>query len=350
MDLPVAPPLDPMLGELVRELPVGDYLYEPKWDGFRCIAFRSGDEVDLRSRNGRPLARYFPEVVEALRGVDADRFAVDGEIVVPPGADHDFTALMQRLHPAASRVEVLSAATPAAFMAFDLIAAGGEDLRELPFEERRTRLESLGGLRLTAITPDPALAAEWLESFAGGGVDGVMAKPRDLAYRPGARLMLKVKRERTLDCVVAGFRVLADRPLPSSLLLGLHGDGGELHHIGLASSFSERLRVELLRELHTLVVPLAGHPWERGFLVEGSAMGRLKGAAGRWSPEEMELDWVPVAPSLVAEVAYDHFDGDRLRHPGRFRRWRPDREPASCTFAQLAAEPPDLARLVAGAG
>jgi ATP-dependent DNA ligase len=348
MDLPVAPPLDPMLGKLVRELPAGDFLYEPKWDGFRCVAFRDGGEVDLRSRNDRRLARYFPELVQALREVEAERFVVDGEIVVPPGAGHDFTALMQRLHPAASRVEALSAATPAAFTAFDLIAHGDEDLRELPFEERRARLESLAGLRLTAITPDRALAAEWLASFAGGGVDGVIAKPRDLRYQPGARAMLKVKRERTLDCVVAGFRVLADRPLPSSLLLGLHDSGGELRHIGLASSFSERLRIELLQELHTRVVPLAGHPWERGFLVEGSAMGRLKGAAGRWSPEEMELDWVPVAPALVAEVAYDHVDGDRLRHPGRFRRWRPDRDPASCTFGQLAAEPPDLARLVAG--
>ncbi|MDQ3933756.1 MAG: ATP-dependent DNA ligase [Actinomycetota bacterium] len=329
-----------MLGRLVRELPRDGVLYEPKWDGFRCLVFRDRDEVDLRSRNDRELARYFPELVAALRGLRAERFVLDGELLVPHGDGYDFTSLMARLHPAASRVAQLSAATPAVLMAFDLLAVGDADLRERPFEERRARLEALldGGppeLRTTEITADPGTAEGWLRPFEGGGVDGVMAKPRDLPYLPGARAMLKVKLERTLDCVVAGFRLLVDRPLPSSLLLGLHDESGELRHVGLASSFSERLRGELLDELRPLVVPLEGHPWEHGFLTEGSAMGRLKGAAARWAPDEMELDWVPVEPSRVAEVAYEHIDSGRLRHPARFRRWRPDREPGSCTFDQL---------------
>jgi ATP-dependent DNA ligase len=340
MQLSVRPPLEPMLGRLVRELPRGDFLYEPKWDGFRCLAFRDGDAVDLRSRNDRPLARYFPELAAALRELEADRLALDGEIVIETAAGFDFGALMTRLHPAATRVEMLSAATPAALVAFDLLALGDEDLRERPFEERRAALEGVvsvdgGTVRLTPATGDPAVAGGWLDRFRGGGVDGVMAKPRDLPYRSGQRAMLKVKRERRLDCVVAGFRLLEDRPLPSSLLLGLHDEVGTLRHIGIASSFSERLRGELLDELRPLAVPLAGHPWEHGFLVEGNPTGRLRGAAGRWSPEEMVLDWVPVAPSRVAEVSYDHLDGDRLRHPARFKRWRPDRDPRSCGFDQI---------------
>jgi ATP-dependent DNA ligase len=330
------PPVAPMLGRLVRELPAGDYLYEPKWDGFRCLAFRDGGDVELRSRHDRPLGRYFPEVVAALRVLDHERFVIDGEIVSSAG----FTALMGRLHPAASRVATLSAANPATLVAFDVLAVGDEDLRERPFVERRAALERLvpGGerLRLTTLTADGAAAEEWLDRR--DGVDGVMAKPPELPYLAGKRALLKVKRERTLDCVVAGFRLLADRPLPSSLLLGLH-DGGELRHIGIAASFAESLRRELLHELRPLVVPLAGHPWERGFLVEGSPMGRLKGAAGRWTPGEMTLDWIPVAPVRVAEVTYDHVDADRLRHPARFRRWRGDRDPASCTFEQLRGGP-----------
>ena len=341
-----------MLGRLARELPRGDFLYEPKWDGFRCLAFRCGDEVELRSRHDRPLGRYFPELVDGLRAVAAERFVLDGEITVETPAGHDFSALMSRLHPAASRVESLSAATPATLTGFDLLGEGDADLRERPFAARRAALEALlagGGppVRLTAITDDPDTAAGWLERFHGGGVDGVMAKPRGLPYQPNARAMLKVKRERTLDCVVAGFRLLEDRPLPSSLLLGLHDERGELRHVGLASSFAERLRHELLDELRPLVVPLEGHPWEHGFLVEGGPMGRLKGAAGRWSPGEMALDWVPVAHVRVAEVSYDHLDGDRMRHPARFKRWRPDREPASCTFDQVERGAPDLAGLVA---
>jgi ATP-dependent DNA ligase len=351
MDLPVVPPVAPMLAQLARELPAGGYLYEPKWDGFRCLAFRDGDEVDLRSRNQRPLARYFPELVEALLGLRASRFALDGEIVVVTPAGFDFAALLARLHPAASRVERLRRETPAALVAFDLLAVEDRDLREKPFSERRRLLARLLAdasppLFLTPLTDSLGVAADWLSRFQGAGIDGVIAKHRDLHYQPGARRMIKVKEERTADCVVAGFRWLVDRPLPSSLLLGLYDDDGALVHVGIASSFSEAQRHELLDELRRHVVPLAGHPWAHGFLVTGSPIGRLKGAAARWSPEEMAQDWTPVAADLVCEVAFDQLDDYRLRHPARFRRWRPDRDPASCTLDQLEATPVDLRKLL----
>ena len=320
-----------MLARLARELPLDGYLYEPKWDGFRCLAFRDGDEIDLRSRNQRPLARYFPEIVEALLGLEEPRFVLDGELVVEDG----FEALLARLHPAASRVERLRAETPASFVAFDVLAVGDDDLRERPFPARRARLARLlhgapPPLLLTPITGDSARAAEWLERY-----EGVVAKHADLRYEAGRRAMVKVKRERTADCVVAGFRWLVDRPLPSSLLLGLYDDEERLRHVGLASAFSEDLRHELLERLRPLRVPLEGHPWEHGFLLAGSPAGRLRGAAGRWAPEEMEQDWTPVAPELVCEVSYGEVDGHRFRHPARFRRWRPDRDPASCRLEQL---------------
>ncbi len=341
-----------MLGKLVRELPGDGYVYEPKWDGFRCLVFRSGEEVDLRSRNDRPLARYFPELVDALRAVPTDRLVLDGEILAMSEERFDFTALMARLHPAASRVERLRLRSPAVLVAFDLLAIGEQDLTARPFRDRRAALEELLAgvplpLSVTPATDDRDVAAGWLERFGGGGIDGVVAKRTHLPYQPGARAMLKVKRERTADCVVAGFRVFADRPLPSSLLLGFHDPSGELRHVGLASSFSQGTQRDLLEELLPLVVPLEGHPWEHGFLVEGSPMGRLKGAAGRWSPEEMERDWVPVAPVRVCEVAYDHLDGDRFRHPARFRRWRPDRDPSSCRFEQLMVDAPEPRQVLA---
>jgi ATP-dependent DNA ligase len=340
---PVEPPIAPMLGKLVRELPRGEYVYEPKWDGFRCLVFRAGDVVELRSRNDRPLARYFPELVSAVRAASGDAFVLDGEILVAVGGHYDFPTLMARLHPAASRVERLSALAPAGLVVFDLLAVGERDLRGRGFRERRAALEQLiapgdDRLRLTPATSDADVASGWLHGGNGGGldgVDGVMAKPRDLPYRAGERAMFKVKLERTLDAVVGGFRLLADRLLPSSVLLGLYDSEGALQHIGIAGSFSERLRRELLDVLGPLAVPLAGHPWEHGFLLEGSPVGRLKGAAGRWAPGEMSLDWNPVAPALVAEVSYDHIESRRLRHPARFRRWRPDRDPASCTFTQI---------------
>ena len=331
--LPVKP-LPPMLARLARELPRGNYLYEPKWDGFRCLAFRDGGEVDLRSRNQRPLARYFPEIVDALLTLPHQRLVLDGELVIA-GREHlDFVALLARLHPAASRIERLRVETPAWFVAFDLLAVGDEDLRERPFVERRARLEELLGearppLALTPATSDEEVAAAWLDRF-----EGVVAKHRELRYEAGRRAMVKVKHERSADCVVAGFRWLVDRPLPSSLLLGLYEDA-ELRHVGIAAGFAEARRRQLLERLAPLIVPLAGHPWEHGFRLEGSPTGRLKGSAGSWTPGEMEQDWVPVVPELVAEVAYDQLDDRRFRHPGRFRRWRPDRDPGSCTFDQL---------------
>jgi ATP-dependent DNA ligase len=330
-----------MLGRRTDELPVGDWFYEPKWDGFRCIAFRAGDAVELRSRHDRPLGRYFPELVAALRGLRSERLVLDGEIVLRAGTGSDFDALLARVHPAASRVARLSRETPAELVAFDLLARGDEDLRDRPFRERRLLLADLlhgaaPTVRLTPASQDPEVAARWL-ALDDPGVDGVMAKPADLPYRPGARVMLKVKREHTADCVVAGFRTYVDRRLLSSLLLGLHDDAGRLVHIGIVQSFKRERRRELLDELAPLAVPLSGHPWEHGFLVGGGATGRLAGAAGRWAPGEMALDWVPLAPQRVCEVAYDQLDRNRLRHPARFRRWRPDREPRSCTLDQLAA-------------
>jgi ATP-dependent DNA ligase len=343
MDLPVRPPLEPMLGKLARELPDDHYLYEPKWDGFRCIAFRCGEEVDLRSRNDRPLARYFPELLAGLRSLSDARFVLDGEIVIARSGRFDFEALLARLHPAESRVRRLSRETPAAFVAFDLLALEDQDLRGEPFSKRRLLLSRLLAgaeppIHLTPATSDAPTASGWLERFAGGGIDGVIAKHPDLPYEPGARTMIKVKRERTADCVLAGFRWFVDRPLPSSLLLGLYDEARTLQHVGVVTSFSERRRHELLEELRGLVVPLQGHPWEHGFLTAGSPVGRLAGAAGRWSPTEMAQDWVPLAPSRICEVAYDQVDRDRFRHPARFRHWRPDREPRSCTLDQL--EPP----------
>ena len=343
------PPVAPMLARLQRELPRDGYLYEPKWDGFRGLAFRSGEDVDLRSRNQRPLARYFPELVEALLGLPTERFVLDGEILALSGSQPDFTALLGRLHPAASRVARLRRETPALFVAFDLIALRDDDLRGQPFRDRRRLLERLladarSPLLLTPLTADVEQAERWLD--AGTGVDGVVAKDADLRYEEGKRRMVKVKRERTADCVVAGFRWLVAQPLPSSLLLGLYDDEGELHHVGVASSFSEAARRSLLDELEPRVVPLEGHPWERGFLLGGSAIGRLRGAAGRWVPGEMEQDWTPVAPELVCEVLYDQLDDHRFRHPARFRRWRPDRDPHSCALEQLESSAVEVTQLL----
>ena len=257
--------------------------------------------------------------------------ALDGEIITPSA---DFAALMARLHPAASRVERLRRETPAAFVAFDLLGLAERPLLGLAFGSRRERLETVLAsakppIFLTPATADPEQAARWLDDF-----EGVVAKRRDLGYAPGKRLLTKVKRIRTADCVVGGFRWRVDRPLPSSLLLGIYDASGSLQHVGVAGGFSARQAEGLLAELRPLVSPLQGHPWERGFLVGGGAVGRLRGAAGRWTPE-MTMDWTPVAPTRVAEVTYDQLDGDRFRHPARFRRWRPDRDAASCTFDQF---------------
>src|SRR5215210_5483880 len=272
MDVSVVPPLTPMLGRLTRELPDGGFLYEPKWDGFRCVGFVAGERVDLRSRNDRPLGRYFPELVEALSSIEAESFVIDGEILVVTPAGPDFAALMARLHPAASRVALLRARTPATYVGFDLIALGDQDLRDRPFTHRRRLLRELlrevrPPLRLTPATDDRRRAKSWLEAFAGRGVDGVMAKHADLRYQPGVRAMVKVKTQRTIDCVVAGFRLFADRPVLSSLLLGLHDEDGALQHVGVASAFTESLRRDVLEHVIPHATELAGHPWERGFLV-----------------------------------------------------------------------------------
>jgi ATP-dependent DNA ligase len=331
-------PVTPMLAATARELPCGPgWSYEPKWDGFRCLAHRDGDHVDLRSRHGKPLARYFPEVVASLLAVEERSYVLDGELLAWSGGRADFAALMARLHPAASRVARLAAETPASYVAFDVVEAGGEDLRAAPFEKRRVLLERLlagapDNLCATPATADPAVAAEWLDHPPGGALDGVVAKAADLTYQPGRRAMLKVKRVRTADCVVAGLRV-REGLLVSSLLLGLW-DGPVLAHVGVVQAFARDERERLAAALAPYVVPLAGHPWERGFALEGGPAGRLPGASGRWTPE-LSLDWVPLRPALVAEVSYSQVDGTRFRHPARLVRWRPDREAASCAVEQL---------------
>jgi ATP-dependent DNA ligase len=336
--LPIEPPVEPMLARLSRALPTGSWCYEPKWDGFRCLAFVRGGEVDLRSRHQRPLARYFPELIEGLRGLGHE-VALDGEIVVAGAAGLDFEALLGRLHPSASRVERLRRETPAALVAFDLLASGAEDLRARPFAERRGRLEALLAgccqpLLLTPLTRDRSVAEQWLAARRRG-IDGVMAKDPALPYRPGRRCMVKVKREATADCVVAGFRAYAGEQTVASLLLGLW-DGGALRHVGVCSSFPERERRTMGAALGTRAVALRGHPWEHGFNIDRSPVGRLSGSAGRWDPRAMALDWTPLAPDLVAEVAYHQLDDDRFRHPARLVRWRLDRDPRSCTLDQLA--------------
>ncbi|HXF35969.1 MAG TPA: ATP-dependent DNA ligase [Actinomycetota bacterium] len=342
-------PLEPMLARSVRSVPRDGYLYEPKWDGLRCLAWSDGREVLLRSRHGRPLERYFPELVEAFRAVREAPVTVDGEIVVSTGRGLDFAGALSRIHPAASRVERLRREIPARFIAFDLLLVGGRPLGERPFRERRDELErALGGragpLAVSPIRDDPALAATWLARYAGRGVDGVVAKHVGLRYRPGERAMLKVKRARTADCVLAGLRLFEEPPAVASLLLGLYDALGALRHVGVVSQLPGAARARLLELLLRRAVPLASHPWVGGFLLERSPVGRLAGAAGRWTPD-MELDWVPLRPDLVCEVSYDHFDVDRFRHPARFVRWRPGRDPRSCTFEQLplgAADPGEL--------
>jgi ATP-dependent DNA ligase len=351
MGLPVEPPVEPMLARLTRELPDGDFFYEPKWDGFRCLAFRDGDAVDLRSRHDRPLARYFPEIVEGLRKLAADQVVLDGEIVLAGrGGDFDFGTLMGRLHPSASRVERLRQEAPASYVAFDLLAVGSEDLTNHPFEDRRARLEELfrgapPPVFITPATDDRNTAMEWFQRFRGAGVDGVVAKERGLRYQPGRRAMVKVKHERTADCVVAGLRLFADRPVLSSLILALYDDEDQLRHVGVVTQLPARDRVAFLEELAPLVTPLDEHPWRHGFVISRSPLGRLKGSAARWTPE-MDHDWVPLRPERVCEVGFDQVDVDRFRHPARFRRWRPDRDPRSCRIQQVEIDAPQLAHVL----
>jgi ATP-dependent DNA ligase len=341
MPLPVTPPVSPMLAKSLRELPEAEgMVYEPKWDGFRCIVFRDGDDVELGSRNTKPLDRYFPELREALRANLPDRCVLDGEIVVAGDRGLDFDALQQRIHPAESRVRKLAAETPASFVAFDALADGDEDLRPLPFRARRARLERLlAGARppihLTPATTDVAVAAEWFDRFEGAGLDGVMAKPADLAYVEGKRLMFKIKHERTADCVVAGFRAHKSGDGVGSLLLGLYDGDGTLHHVGVATSFSAARRAELTAELAPYREgALEGHPWRDWAEAAAHEGGRMPGGPSRWSGGK-DLSWQPLRIELVAEVSYDHLQGDRFRHATRLVRWRPDRDPAGCTYDQL---------------
>lgn len=337
------PPVEPMLAKSIPQVPTGEGMtYEPKWDGFRCIAFRDGEQVELASRGGKTLTRYFPEVVEQVRAQLPERCAVDCELVVIRRADGeapklDFELLQLRIHPAASRVTLLAEQTPASMVAFDLLALGDDALLEQPFSYRRARLvealaRAVPPVYLTPTTTDPATAQRWFETFEGAGLDGVIAKPPGLPYVPGKRLMFKVKHTRTADCVVAGFRWHKSGPVVGSLLLGLFDDAGALRHVGVAASFTATRRVELLDELAPYRTDaLAGHPWQEWASAQDV---RMPGAVSRWSAGKT-LEWEPLRPELVAEVGYEAMEGDRFRHTARFQRWRPDREPRSCDYRQL---------------
>jgi len=335
--LPVMPPVDPMLAKVAPAIPPG-LLYEPKWDGFRTVVFRDGDEVELGSRNTKPMQRYFPEVVAAILDDLPDRCVVDGEIVVPSadGTRLDFEALLQRIHPAASRVKLLAAQTPARLVLWDLLAVGDDDLRQLPLKDRRARLELLvgtssGAVSITPQTDDLATAQRWFAQFEGAGLDGVVAKDPASTYQAGKRVMTKVKHQRTADCVVAGYRLhTSGRDAVGSLLLGLYTDEGVLASVGVVGSFTMTYRKELLEELAPLVTSLEDHPWGE------TATGRTPREAehSRWAANR-DLSFVPLRPERVVEVAYDHLEGDRFRHTTQLVRWRPDRDPASCRYDQL---------------
>ncbi|QGU26699.1 ATP-dependent DNA ligase [Microbacterium oryzae] len=335
MQLPVMPPVAPMLAKAVSEIPDLGHT-EPKWDGFRTIVFRDGDEVVLGSRNERPMTRYFPELIEAIKATTPPRCVIDGEIIVASDGQLDFEALQQRIHPAASRVKLLAEQTPASFVGFDLLAEGDVDLMPRPFRERRERLIAAFGsgsdqVFLTPATSDLAEAREWFHAFEGAGLDGVVAKRLDDPYQPNKRAMFKIKHERTADCVVAGFRWHKTGDIVGSLLLGLYDDAGRLQHVGVTASFSMARRRELLDELAPYRQDeSAEHPWGGG----ADNGDQLPGAGSRWNAAK-DLSFVPLRPELVVEVAYDHMEGDRFRHIPSFRRWRPDRDPRSCTFAQL---------------
>jgi ATP-dependent DNA ligase len=350
-----------MLAKRVSELPrSGDWIFEPKWDGFRTLVFRDGDELFLQSRDSKSLNRYFPELVAPLLAGLPERCVLDGELVVAQGEALDFEALQQRIHPAASRVKLLSTQIPASLVFFDLLAEGERDLREVGFAERRAELEQRlqqrqASLYLTPATRDRALAADWFERFEGAGLDGVMAKSPDGHYEPNKRVMLKVKHERDCDCVVAGFRwhKKGNKDLVGSLLLGLYDGAGSLQHVGVCASFTDAKR----RELVEFLAPyrknaLVDHPWgDWAAASSGAEPGeeqRMPGGKSRWS-QGKDLSWEPLRPELVVEVAYDHMQGSRFRHTAQFRRWRTDKPPAECDYAQLDVVPPEeLANIFGG--
>ena len=344
----IAPPVEPMLAKIAEQLPdSGGFLFEPKWDGFRAIVFRRGERLFIQSRDLRPLDRYFPELHDALlAGLPSD-LVIDGEIVIATPEGLDFDALQLRLHPAASRVAKLAAATPSSFVAFDLLAVDGRDLRAEPFATRRALLESALArvappVHLTPMTRDRGVAEDWLQRFEGAGLDGVIAKPADGIYEPGKRSMLKIKHARTADCVVAGFRWHKEgrNTRVGSLLLGLYDNTGRLHHVGVTSSFTMKRREELAQELQPLREnAMAEHPWREW--AEGAAheMTRMPGGQSRWSAGK-DLSWEPLRIERVCEVKYDHMQGDRFRHAATFLRWRLDKPPQDCRYDQLDVTPP----------
>ena len=356
-DFAIDPPVEPMLAKLAETLPEGGtFLYEPKWDGFRAIVFKGRDDVYIQSRDLRPLDRYFPELHEAFLSALPDGSVVDGEIVIATPSGLNFDLLQMRLHPAASRVAKLAKETPAQFVAFDLLALDGRDLRETAQRERRLLLErALSALpppmHVTPTTRDPVVAAEWLSRFEGAGLDGVIAKPADGLYEPGKRAMLKIKHARTADCVVAGFRWHKDGKdeRVGSLLLGLYDDKGALHHVGVTSSFTMARRRELVAELAPLRErAMAEHPWREWAMADGGEMTRMPGGQSRWSAGK-DLSWEPLRLERVCEVKYDHMQGTRFRHAAVFQRWRPDKQPSDCRYDQLEVTTPYELERVFGA-
>ncbi len=343
MALPFSPPLDPMLAKLIPAIPEGKaLLFEPKWDGFRALVFRDGEEGMIQSRDKKGLDRYFPELAEPLRGQLPERCVIDGEIVLYQGSRLEFDVLQQRIHPAKSRVDRLAAETPAAFVAFDLLALGDEDLRGRPMAERRRLLEeTLEGAEapifLTPMTEDPDVAKTWFRDFEGAGLDGLIAKAPDLTYQPKKRAMFKIKHQRTADCVVAGFRWHKNGPgeLVGSLLLGLYDETGELQHVGITASFKVAERKRLAEELAPLREGARdAHPWQAWAEEEAHADQRLPGAVSRWSGKK-NLSWNPLRLERVCEVKYDFLQGNRFRHATTFVRWRHDKQPSDCTYEQL---------------
>ena len=360
MNLAVNPPVLPMLAKRVGELPPGEgWIFEPKWDGFRTLIFRDGDEIFIQSRDEKPLNRYFPELIDPLKAQLPERCVLDGEIVIAGKDGLDFDSLQLRLHPAASRVKLLAGQIPASVVFFDLLCENDRSLCDAPFSERRSRLESLLAtakppVHLTPATRDRITAADWFQRFEGAGLDGVVAKPESGPYEPNKLVMLKVKHERDCDCVVAGFRwhKRGDKTAVGSLLLGLYDDKGNLEHVGVCASFTNAKRVELVKFLAPFRKnALDGHPWRAWAEAESPTEAeahRRPGMQSRWS-QGKDLSWEPIRPELVVQVAYDHMQGDRFRHTAQFRRWRDDKRPRNCTFDQLEVVPPqELAAIFAG--
>jgi ATP-dependent DNA ligase len=361
MRLPVNPPLLPMLAKRAAELPGGgEWIFEPKWDGFRTLVFRDGDEILIQSRDEKSLNRYFPELLEPLRSELAARCVLDGEIVIARNDALDFDALQLRIHPAASRVEFLARETPASVVFFDVLSDGNHDLRGTPFKARRAILESVlssavAPIHLTPATGELVVAQDWFRRFEGAGLDGVIAKPAFSTYESNKRVMVKVKHERECDCVVAGFRwhKKGARTAVGSLLLGLFDDSGALQHVGVCASFTDKKRRELVEHLAPYRKnALAGHPWKQ-WAEQASMAGdvgqRMPGAQSRWSGGK-DLSWEPLRPELVVEVAYDHMQGDRFRHTAQFRRWRPDKRPRDCAYDQLEVVAPEELATIFGSG